>query len=84
MEGEYGERDVHGRLLEVQVPHAEGDAIEAYVTEDGVVLHSHAPGSGEYEPALSETRYTPQQARDLAKRLAELAFTAEQSYGRER
>lgn len=85
MEGEHGKRDVRGRLLEVQVPHAEGDQIEGYVTEDGVILHAHAPDSGEYEPALAETRYTPTQARALAQRLMELAYTAEQAgYGGER
>ena len=85
MRGEHGKRDGEGRLLEVQVPHAEGDAIEAYIHEDGVMLHSHDPGADEYAPALSETRYTPTQARQLAQRLMELAFAAEQAgYGSER
>ncbi len=85
MQGEHGKRDGKHRLLQVCVPHAEGDQVEAFVTEDGVMLHSHPPDADEYEPALAETRYTPDQARVLADRLVELAFAAEQlGYGHER
>lgn len=42
MQGEHGKRDGKHRLLQVCVPHAEGDQVEAFVTEDGVMLHSHA------------------------------------------
>lgn len=85
MQGEHGKRDGKHRLLQIYVPHAEGDWLEAFVHEDGVVVHSHAPDADDYEPALAETRYTPEQTRELAQRLMELAFTADQAgYGHER
>lgn len=86
MQGEHGKRDAVNRLWEVYVPHAEGDRLEAFVTEDGVTVDVHdLLDDKPYRTALAEMRYTPDQARQLARRLVELADTAEAAgYGHER
>lgn len=74
LQGEHGHRDGQHRLTEVYVPHAEGELPTAFVTDDGVHIDMRDLVT---DQVRAEARYTPEQARQLARRLVELADTAD-------
>lgn len=78
MQGEHGQRDEEHRLTEVYVPHAEGELPTAFVTDDGVHIDMRDLVT---EQVRAEVRYTPEQARQLARRLVELSETADALVG---